>query len=287
MNLGKTLGETELITTTQAVVELGELAMIFGRINRTCVVHPTGEPESDTDHTVMLAWVAPSLAEMINLRAGFDRYPVGKVTQYAVVHDAVEVYAGDTPTHKITAEGLAAKQDREYDAAVRLYEQFAKRLPWFARTVRRYEEQADPVARFVRSVDKIMPKVVHVLNAATDLMRAGLSYEDFVALYERQRKQIVEWCPEPLLLQLYDELCGEVGRQYKASLVRPPQPGHLMVVKEGVPSLRNHDGHCLIHCPMQGVFDKWVAWNTLPLHDGEYPLVLGEDGSLVFNGKQD
>ena len=283
MNLSKTLGETELIATTKAVVELGELAMAFGRVDRTCVVHPNGMPESDTDHTVMLAWVAPALAEMINLRAGFERYPVGKVTQFAVVHDAVEVYAGDTPTHKITAEGLAAKELNEAQAANKLYNQFVKRLPWFARMVRSYEAQVDPVARFVRSVDKIMPKIVHVLNASTDLVRAGLSYDDFVALYTRQRKQIEDWCPEALLLQVYDELCGEVGRQYQSQ----PDPSHFMTVSSGKPRLRGHHGDCLTHCPLQDTFDKWVAWNTLPLNDGEYPLALGADGSLVFNGKQD
>jgi hypothetical protein len=44
------------------VTELGALAMAFGRIDRTCCYHASGEKESDADHTVMLSWVAPSLA---------------------------------------------------------------------------------------------------------------------------------------------------------------------------------------------------------------------------------
>lgn len=209
-----TLGEVDLVNTTKAVIELGELAMAFGRIDRTCVAHPDGTPESDSDHTVMLAWIAPALADVINRRAGYERYPIGKVTQFAVVHDAAEVYAGDTPTHKITEEEYAAKEARESDASWKLWQQFCVRLPWFARTCRAYESQTDPVARFVRSVDKVMPKVVHVLNAAEDLHRAGMTEQDFRELYVRQRGQMVDWCPEPLLLQLYDELCGEVLRHY-------------------------------------------------------------------------
>lgn len=280
---GKMLREVEIVETTKALVELAELAMAFGRIDRTCVVHPTGMPESDTDHTVMLAWIAPPLAEMINLRAGYERYPVGKVTQFAVVHDAVEVHAGDTPTIRISAAELEDKAAREAQAAEKLVGQFRKSLPWFARQIREYESQIHPCAKFVRAVDKIMPKLVHVLNAATDLVRAGMTYDDFVALYTRQRKQIEDWCPEALLLQVYDELCGEVGRQYQSQ----PDPSHFMTVSSGKPRLRGHHGDCLTYCPLQDTFDKWVAWNTLPLNDGEYPLALDEGGSLVFNGKQD
>lgn len=282
---GKVLGEVDIVNTTKALVELGSLAMAFGRINRTCVVHPTGEPESDTDHTVMLAWIAPPLAELINKRAGYEKYPVGKVTEYAVVHDAVEVYAGDTPTHRITAAELAEKAHREYDASVQLYDQFIRYMPWFARTVRRYEEQADSTARFVRSVDKIMPKIVHVINASTDLVRAGLNYDDFVALYRRQREQIQGWCPEPVLLQIYDEFCAEVGRQYPEAVAKSFFGKHTVVVEGGAAALVHECEDRA--CPVFELFDKWIAWNTLPLNDGEYPVDIDADGSLVFSGKQD
>lgn len=83
----------------EAVIDLGRLALAFGRIDRTACYHPEGDMrESDTDHTVMLGWIAPALA------AGL--YPgvldPGLVASYALVHDAVEVFAGDTPTLRIT-----------------------------------------------------------------------------------------------------------------------------------------------------------------------------------------
>src|SRR6266851_2925642 len=56
-----------------AVAELGGLALAFGRIDRTACYHPDQvTAESDTDHTVMLAWVAPSLAALLYpRRAGY------------------------------------------------------------------------------------------------------------------------------------------------------------------------------------------------------------------------
>jgi 5'-deoxynucleotidase YfbR-like HD superfamily hydrolase len=304
MKLRKTLGEVDLVGTTKAIVELGDLAMKFGRVNRTCVVHPTGEPESDTDHTVMLSWIAPDLAEMINLRAGYERYPVGKVVQFCVVHDAVEAVVGDTPTHKISEEDYAAKESREAQGARQLYLQFAKRMPWFARLVTTYEAQVDPVARFVRSVDKLMPKIVHVLNASTDLVRAGLTYEDFVALYTRQRAQIEDWCPEPLLLQLYDELCGEVGRQYGEQAAA--EAAHYVVSNVAVRTVgpeyarlehpqwcrEKHADSFLYVCDIQDKFDRWhdkvgVEYIIENFREGRFPVRLSADGLLEFYGKQE
>ncbi len=100
------------------VTDLCRLALAFGRIDRTAVHHPDGTPESDTDHTVMLGWVACSLA------ARFPGLDIGLVAQFALAHDAPEVYAGDTPTLRIDATGRAAKADRERAATARLAVEF-------------------------------------------------------------------------------------------------------------------------------------------------------------------
>lgn len=299
MYKGPSLGETEVVELTKAVIELGDLAMQFGRIDRTCVAHPNGLPESDSDHTVMLTWIAPALAEMVNLRAGYERYPVGKVAQFAAVHDACEVYAGDTPTIRISPEEYADKEAREAEATARLRVQFRQRLPWFARMVRTYEDQTDPAARFVRSVDKILPKIVHVINAAGDLLRVGMSREEFQVLYARQRAQIADWCPEPLLLQLYDELCGEVLRHYSLAATDP----HYVIVKltkagkfmgaRLLHSSRCEDEISSAGCPLALSFLQWLnesAGVTGPgseLREGIFPVRLSSDGMLEFYGKQE
>jgi hypothetical protein len=137
-------------------------------------------------------------------------------------------------------------------------------------------------------VDKIMPKLVHVINAAEDLVRVGMTREDFIKLYNRQRQQIEDWCPEPVLLQLYDELCGEVARQYVVAAKPPERPAsHFMIVENGRPRLLGHVVDCLTACKAQEVFDRWVEWNTLPLNDGEYPVGVTEDGLLQFVGVQE
>lgn len=166
-----------------SLVDLARLALAFGRIDRTAVYHPDRiTPESDTDHTVMLGWAACAIAA-----TWFPGLDLGRVAQFALVHDAPEVYAGDTPTLRITADGRAAKAAREVAAVDRLTTEFAHRLPWFPATLRTYENQQLPEARFVRGVDKVLPKLVHLLDHCTGLVEQGMSRAELADVFERQR----------------------------------------------------------------------------------------------------
>jgi putative hydrolases of HD superfamily len=71
-----------------SLVDLARLALAFGRVDRTAVYHPDQTtPESDTDHTVMLGWAACAIAA-----TWFPQLDLGLVAQFALVHDAPEVY---------------------------------------------------------------------------------------------------------------------------------------------------------------------------------------------------
>jgi 5'-deoxynucleotidase YfbR-like HD superfamily hydrolase len=155
-----------------AVSELAGLALDFAAVNRSCVyLKDQVTPESDTDHTVMLAWVAGALAALL--------YPGDLdpcvVTTHAVWHDAVEVFAGDTPTLRITAEGRAAKAAREADAKLEWRRRFRRSLPWAAWRVTAYEAQGNREARFVKAIDKMMPRLVHVFDGCVGLREVSMS----------------------------------------------------------------------------------------------------------------
>jgi 5'-deoxynucleotidase YfbR-like HD superfamily hydrolase len=101
--------DQDMARLTDSLIELGRLAMAFGKIDRTACYHEDGvTKESDSDHTVMLGWIAPALAQRC-----FRSLDLGLVAQFALIHDAVEVYAGDTQTLRIDGDGKAAKKARE------------------------------------------------------------------------------------------------------------------------------------------------------------------------------
>jgi putative hydrolases of HD superfamily len=234
--------------------DLARLAMDFGKINRFAVRHADRQtPESDSDHTVMLAWVAPALAA----RCCPD-LDVGLVCQFAVVHDAVEVLAGDTQTLRITSEERKAKAEREALAARQLDSGFGGTvLPWFPDMIYRYEAQEDPEARFVKAMDKLVVKMVHLIDGCSGIRGEGVTAIEFGEMVETQRASLASYASDfPGLLGLYNRLVAEVEanlrelempagveRNAEALKVTMEQSGHVAHVCD-----RDHDGPGCMFC---------------------------------------
>lgn len=165
----------------QAVIDAGALALRFGRVERA-TLHEDGErAETDTDHTVMLGIIACAFAERFE-----PHLDIGKVAQFALVHDLVEAYAGDTPTFGISERNREEKEERERAAFERIDTEFRNTLPWIPETISKYESLATKEARYVKFLDKAMPKVTHVLNRAIYLKREGKSREDVSRFFDEQ-----------------------------------------------------------------------------------------------------
>jgi putative hydrolase of HD superfamily len=194
-------------STTSAVVRLGRLALAFGRVNRITYHSDGVTPESDTDHTVMLGLLACSLAAK-----WFPGLNVGRVAQYALVHDLVEVCAGDTNTLRaLDATGRADKHAREQAATARLAGEFNGDLPWLPWTITAYEDLATPEARFVKMLDKLMPKITHILNDAKTIREQGMSRAELVARYEAQGRELERYADQfPEVEELRLALVAEV-----------------------------------------------------------------------------
>ena len=204
----ETLAPVPVTAVADAAVRLAELALAFGRIDRTACTHPDGAPESDADHTVMLGWLAPALAALTE-----PALDPCLVAAFALVHDAVEAFAGDTPTLRITSDGLAAKAAREQAAARRWHEELGDALPWLPAMITRYEAQDSPEARFVRAADKICPKFLHVLSGAADLAGYGVTTGELRRILARQRAAATGYAGEfGGLLALYDEMAARTIR---------------------------------------------------------------------------
>jgi putative hydrolase of HD superfamily len=160
----------------EEVFALVRLALDFGMIERG-VSHPGGKPETDTDHSISLAWLACSLAARF-----YPQLDPGLVAMLAVAHDAEEIYAGDTYAVTATAQSRARKREWEEQALRWLQRDFTV-LPWLPQVIARYERQEDPEARLVRAVDKLMPKIVLRLEGrpAQRLAAHGVTREDIIA----------------------------------------------------------------------------------------------------------
>lgn len=169
----------------QAIIDLGKLTLAFGTVNRV-TRHPDGvTPESDTDHTVMLGLVACAFAE--RFAPELDR---GRIAEFALVHDFVEVYAGDTPTaHILSDADYTSMEEREAEALARIRNEFDAELPWLGETIDAYERRDTPEARFVKVVDKALPKITNILNggvAFKDRKHDAVTRKEFL-MYQRNK----------------------------------------------------------------------------------------------------
>lgn len=180
------------MTPTMAdLLKLADLCLTFARVKRV-TFHPDGErPETDSDHTVMVAILACSLAAN-HPKLHLD---LGLIAQFAIVHDFVEVHADDTPTFGISVEGRAAKDAREAAALARLKVELSA-WPWVCDLIERYERQDTPEARFIRYVDKVCPRLTHVLNGGTAYHVERTSPADVHAFHARHSAELSARYPE-------------------------------------------------------------------------------------------
>lgn len=164
----------------QGLVDIGELVLRFAKVNRVTYHEDGVTEESDTDHTVMLSVCACALAE----RLYKDVLDLGLVAQFAIVHDLVEVYVGDTDSFGLSQAGREAKESREHGSFLLIHDKFNTVYPWIGDMIERYEALDTKEARFVKTIDKAMPKITHILNGGAYFKKRGLTEEEMWRDYE-------------------------------------------------------------------------------------------------------
>jgi putative hydrolases of HD superfamily len=136
------------------------LTQEFKTVRRKILLAKENREENDAEHSFQLAVVAMYLIES-------EKIPLDAhlAIKYALIHDVVEVYAGDTPAAllKGSAEALKTKHAREEAAAARIASEFPE-FTELHELIGQYETKANPEARFVNALDKLLP----ILNVYTD-----------------------------------------------------------------------------------------------------------------------
>ncbi|MFD4638673.1 HD domain-containing protein [Lentzea sp. NPDC058436] len=136
--------------------------------------------ENDAEHSWHLALMVMTLAEYAD-----EPIDVGHTMKLVVVHDLIEIYAGDTPIYD--AELAASQQEREEAAADRLF----GILPEDAgRTMRalwdEFEARATPEARFAKAMDRLQPLLLNWMAEGGTWRTPGVTANDV-----RARKAVI------------------------------------------------------------------------------------------------
>ena len=121
-----------------------------------------GRRENDAEHAWHMAMMIYLLKEYSN-----EEIDVAKAMMMALIHDIVEIDAGDT--YAYDAQGLESQKDREECAAQRIFGM----LPDDQRDELRalfeeFEEARPPEARFARAMDNFQPLLLNNSNGGAD-----------------------------------------------------------------------------------------------------------------------
>ncbi len=127
--------------------------------------------ENDAEHSFHLALFAMTLAEHSNVPID-----VLKVMKMVLIHDIVEIDAGDTYCYD--TQGALTKRSREEKAADRLFgllpdDQCSEyRALW-----EEFEERKSPEARFAAALDRIQPMLLNYNKGGISWKEHGIRYE--------------------------------------------------------------------------------------------------------------
>ncbi len=154
-----------------------QLTQEFKGVRRKLLIAKENREENDAEHSFQLAIVAWFLISRDNIPLNLEL-----AFKYALAHDLVEVYAGDTPAalHKNSAGAIATKNAREEAAAKQIKLEF----PEFGELhdlIRGYEERKDPESNFIYALDKILPLMNVYLDGGHSWKFHDISLEDVIS----------------------------------------------------------------------------------------------------------
>lgn len=122
----------------------------FRQIERIIYVDREKNKENDVEHSYQLAMMGWYIAQTENLDMNMDR-----IIRYALVHDLVEVHAGDTLPFTRGQDGDVLKQANEAAALERIKREFHE-FPELTQWIELYEHKRDEESRFVYALDKMI-----------------------------------------------------------------------------------------------------------------------------------
>lgn len=136
------------------VIEIDEMKRIL-RMN----LHADGSKrENDAEHSWHLAVMAMLLEEYCS-----EKVDIARVIKIALVHDLVEVYAGDTFAYD--SKGYEDKDEREKMAADKLFGMLDDEQALFFRALwDEFEEKSTPESRYANAVDRLQPLLLNYLT---------------------------------------------------------------------------------------------------------------------------
>jgi putative hydrolase of HD superfamily len=162
-----------MITNLESKLRFIELIDEMKSINRTITLK-CGRKESDADHSYHLAMMVMILID------DFPELDALKCIKLALLHDLVEIFAGDT--YIFDHEWVKSKQEREHMSLLRIEELVGKdQFREFRSIIDEYESHETREAQFVYQLDKLHPIIQIYMTNGCDFQSYKTNTEELIA----------------------------------------------------------------------------------------------------------
>jgi putative hydrolase of HD superfamily len=157
----------------ETLVQLQQLVIDFALIDRNHYLAKHPRRENDVEHTLAVTLLCWYIIQRHQLKLD-----IGKVLKYAIAHDLVEVYAGDTNAFA-SEQKRKEKVDKEKASLDRLAKEFVA-FPDLITSMRAYETKSDEESLFVWTVDKMQALIMADMDGWRPFQELNIDYEWFV-----------------------------------------------------------------------------------------------------------
>jgi putative hydrolase of HD superfamily len=140
-------------------------------VKRAVLARAEDRYENDLEHSYLLAMLAWYVS-----RKGFPELNVDRILRYALAHDVVEAYAGDTPLYSGNRE---EQRERETKARQKLRETFPE-FPELHQAIDEYEARENREAKFVFALDKLLPVLINYQDGGRNWKPHGITLETLI-----------------------------------------------------------------------------------------------------------
>lgn len=155
----------------------------FAHVERKILGTGMERNENDAEHSFQLALTAWYLNDHHTLGLDSD-----KLLKYALVHDFVEIYAGDTDAFTRDHTLRSSKQVREHAAAERLKKEHPE-FPEMHGAITAYETREDRESKFIYTLDKLLPMMNTYLDDGRSWRRDAITL-DMILDYKTEKMKL-------------------------------------------------------------------------------------------------
>lgn len=184
------------------LLRFAELLNRYRGVKREVFANDEDRLENDVEHSYQLTMLAWYIADSENL--ALDK---SLLLKYALVHDLVETYAGDTFAFA-DENKRQEKVEQEKKALAQLKHEFPE-FKELAELIREYEERKNPESRFIYALDKLQPTLNIYLDGGRSWRRTGVTLQMIL----NYKSGIMAEIPE--LRRYFDELISLIKKNEK------------------------------------------------------------------------